>query len=546
MAKNNMKNNKKALLTVIRNGEETSKKFPVGSNLLNCLYKMGFYEVANTCGGRGTCRRCIVKTENFGDVISCQTRIDENITVHLAEKVVSLERDDTLKIQSDFLHNVAEVEQNLARITSSTNLGIAIDIGTTTIVMALVNADTGDWLGEEKARNKQNGYGADVISRIDFSNKNGVEVLSEVMQSQLNSMIDNSLGDLKLEKQQISVCSIAGNTVMEHFLTSLSPKTIGVAPFNPLSHFGKIVSPQDIQLNLDPETKIYIFPAIAGYVGGDITAGIISSGMYKSDKLNCLLDIGTNGEMVLGSSSNMVSCATAAGPAFEGAEIEQGMLGIPGAVDMVSYHPKSSDRPIRFTTIEDKTPQGFCGSGLLDMLAVGVRSGLIQDSGLISDRDEVAENLKQYLAEVNEQKVILIDKENQIYLTQKDIRKLQTAKGAIAAGLKTLLESENINNREIDTFYLAGGFGSAINVKSLADIGMIPEIFVNKTKVLGNASLTGATMVLTSMTQKAPNQDSKQQLNYLENIRDICKYIELSTDENFTDNYIDSMFFTEF
>ena len=132
------------------------------------------------------------------------------------------------------------------------------------------------------------------------------------MQSQLNSMIDNSLGDLKLEKQQISVCSIAGNTVMEHFLTSLSPKTIGVAPFNPLSHFGKIVSPQDIQLNLDPETKIYIFPAIAGYVGGDITAGIISSGMYKSDKLNCLLDIGTNGEMVLGSSSNMVSCATAA------------------------------------------------------------------------------------------------------------------------------------------------------------------------------------------------------------------------------------------
>ena len=171
MAKNNMKNNKKALLTVIRNGEETSKKFPVGSNLLNCLYKMGFYEVANTCGGRGTCRRCIVKTENFGDVISCQTRIDENITVHLAEKVVSLERDDTLKIQSDFLHNVAEVEQNLARITSSTNLGIAIDIGTTTIVMALVNADTGDWLGEEKARNKQNGYGADVISRIDFSNK---------------------------------------------------------------------------------------------------------------------------------------------------------------------------------------------------------------------------------------------------------------------------------------------------------------------------------------------------------------------------------------
>lgn len=545
MTKNNLTNNKKALLTVIRNGEETSKKFPVGSNLLNCLYKMGFYEVANTCGGRGTCRRCIVNTDNFGDVISCQTRIDENITVHLAEKVVSLERDDTLKIQSDFLHNVAEVEQNLARITPDTNLGIAIDIGTTTIVMALVNADTGDWLGEEKARNKQNGYGADVISRIDFSNKNGVEVLSEVMRSQLNSMIDNLMSNFKLKKQQISVCSIAGNTVMEHFLASLSPKTIGVAPFNPLSYFGNIIRSEDIQLNLDPETKIYIFPAIAGYVGGDITAGIISSGMYKSDKLNCLLDIGTNGEMVLGSSSNMVSCATAAGPAFEGAEIEQGMLGIPGAVDMVSYHSKS-DRPIRFTTIEDKTPQGFCGSGLLDMLAVGVRSGLIQDSGLISDRDEVAENLKQYLAEVNEQKIILIDKENQIYLTQKDIRKLQTAKGAIAAGLKTLLESENVNNREIDSFYLAGGFGSAINVKSLADIGMIPEAFVNKTKVLGNASLTGATMVLTSMIQKAPKQDSKQQLNYLENIRDICKYIELSTDENFTDNYIDSMFFTEF
>ncbi len=544
--------NDTVLLTVESNGEIKSQRFPIGSNLLKSLYKMGFYEITNTCGGRGTCRRCVVNTENFGNVISCQTRLSEDTLVHLEKKAAFLEDDDAVKIQSNF-SQPATTERKHAQITADTDLGLAIDVGTTTIVISLVNAETGDWLDEEKARNKQNGYGADVISRIDFSNKNGVEILSQVLQTQLNSMIDHLIKRKSIEREKIVVCSIAGNTIMEHFLASLSPQTIGVAPFNPLSYFGTLYSPVDLNLNLKPTTKIYMFPAIAGYVGGDITAGILSSSMYQSNKLNCLLDIGTNGEMVLGSADNMISCATAAGPAFEGAEIEKGMLGIPGAIDMVSYHPES-EHPISYTTIEDESPKGFCGSGLLDMLAVGVNSGLIQETGLISDADEVQDNLKQYLAEVNQQRVIMLNSEAQIYLTQKDIRKLQSAKGAIAAGLKTLLEAAGVEHEDIATFYLAGGFGSAIRVRSLSDIGMIPQDFVNKTKVLGNSSLSGATMLIPSVRSKlnhstnsvSQDQRSMDDMTYLSNIRNVCKYIELSRDENFTNNYIESMFFTAF
>lgn len=522
-------------LTVIKDKKETSTDIIKGSNLLQSLYDLGFYEIPNNCGGRGTCKRCQVNTQEKGEVISCLTRISEDITVELTKEDISLQRDDTLIVKSNFFSSKEQVEFELTKIDSKSKLGIAIDIGTTTIVIQLFNLDRDSWLGEEKSRNQQNGYGSDVISRIDFSNKNGVVVLRNVLQNQLNQMIDNLMNKLNLDKKQIYKCSIAANTVMEHFLLGLSPKTIGVAPFKPLSFFGEIYEPKELNLTLDEQTKIYVFPAIAGYVGGDISAGILTTNMHNSKQLAFLLDIGTNGEMVLGSKEQLIACATAAGPAFEGAEIEKGMLGVPGAVDQVFYNPDDKN-PITFTTISDLPPQGFCGSGLLDILAVGIRAGLIQDSGLISDKEEVEPNLKQYLTTVDDQNVIAIDKGRQIYITQKDIRKLQSAKGAIAAGLVTLLEATNTDPKDIEDFYLAGGFGSAINVESLAVVGMIPESFVAKTKVIGNSSLAGASQVLKTSSY----------LEELQLIKDKCEYIELSTDPTFTDNYIESMFFTEF
>ena len=522
-------------LTVNKGNQTWTANFEKGSNLLQSLYSMGFYEIANNCGGRGICKRCRVITKQKGEVISCLTRLDENLTVELFEKDKTLLRDDTLIIKSNSLSSEDQAKIELAKINSQTDLGLAIDIGTTTIVVEIFNLENFAWLGEEKERNKQNGYGSDVISRIAFSNDNGVQILSEILQKQLNQMIDSLSQKLHINKKQIIRCSIAGNTVMEHFLMGLSPQTIGVAPFRPLSFFGEIYNPKQINFNLEESTEVYIFPAIAGYVGGDITAGILTTKMHQSNELSFLLDIGTNGEMVLGSKERLISCATAAGPAFEGAEIEKGMLGVPGAIDKVFLNLQN-ENPFSFTTIGDLPPQGFCGSGLLDMLAVAVKAELVQDSGLISDKDEVSENVRQYLTEINNEKAIIIDKDNNVYITQKDVRKLQSVKGAIAAGLVTLLETTKTELEEIETFYIAGGFGSAINVDSLAVIGMIPASFVANTKVIGNSSLSGATMFL----------ESRDTLKELEKIKKECQYIELSTDPNFTDHYIDAMFFDEF
>ncbi len=504
-------------------------EFAVGMTLLDAIRRLGYLDLPAICGGRGTCKKCLVDVDVYGRVLACQTRPNQTVRVKPVIDDLTVSRLSQLEIQAalpDYSWG-DNLPDTISGLPAPHN-AIAIDIGTTTIAAVLLNLDSGELLGEQKARNHQRNFGADVISRIQYSNEHGLEILSGLLQNQILDMITSLLIDTGLDENAISALAICGNTTMEHFLTGLSPSGIGVSPFTTQSLFGKEISADQIGLKMIPNKKVYLLPAIAAYVGGDISAAVLCSGMYRKKEISCLLDIGTNGEMVIGSSQKIYACATAAGPAFEGAEIEQGMMGIPGAVSEVRFVP-GSDQVFQYQVIGNVMPQGFCGSGLIDMLAASLEAGLLEDTGAIADRSEICSDLHRYLAEDR----IFLDPEKNIYITQKDIRKLQVAKAAICAGLRSMLEEIRMTPQNVATFYLAGGFGSATNVSSLATIGMIPHDFSDKVSILGNAALSGTVL---SMASSGAREE-------LDSIQKNCTYIELSSYKAFADHYIDSMLF---
>jgi uncharacterized 2Fe-2S/4Fe-4S cluster protein (DUF4445 family) len=376
--------------------------------------------------------------------------------------------------------------------------------------------------------NAQRMYGADVISRISAASDGNLEQMQQAIAGQINTMIE-TLCQRAGTDRPIDHISVAGNTVMCHILCGLSPETIGVSPFAPLSFFGA-EEPAE-KYGLKPGKTLYIAPAVAGYVGGDITADLLAAGMYtggaRDEKMTLLLDIGTNGEMVLGSAGSYVCCATAAGPAFEGAEITMGMPACTGAVSKVWLE----EDEIRFSVIGGGKPTGICGSGLIDALAAALTVGLVDETGCIADEEEVDEKWAHYLTEDENGACIQIAGE--VRLTQSDIRKIQLAKAAIAAGIEILLKEQQISCEQVDELLLAGGFGSFLRIESAAAIGLIPKQLLSSAQAVGNAAGEGA--VLAGLSKEAQRK--------LGEISQSMHYVELSTNPAFSESYMDQMYF---
>ena len=309
----------------------------------------------------------------------------------------------------------------------------------------------------------------------------------------------------------------------------LSPVTIGVAPFKTLSLFGEISHAGDIFEGLAENARLYMCPALAGYVGGDITAGILSSGAGASAGQVLFIDIGTNGEMGIGNRDGFICCATAAGPAFEGAEIDCGMDASPGAINRVWLE----NGEVKFTTIGDAPAVGLCGSGLIDALCTMLRCEAVQENGRMSSPDEVAENIGAMLRpdENGRMRFYLTDK---VYVSGDDVRQLQMAKSAIRAGIETLLETKKLKCRDIDEVIIAGGFGAFMDVKSACAIGLLPPALMAKTRHAGNTAGGGAALALTEGGRDA-----------LSHVDSICEYLELSGSALFMEKYIECMIFDE-
>lgn len=481
------------------------------------------------CGGAGTCGKCRISvvSGDGGSItqeerrhlrpedlaqglrLACRVRAQEGLTVALGKRAGSAvirESFSPLSGKPDPLHT----EKGL--------YGVAVDIGTTTVAAYLIDFSLASVVATASGLNRQRAFGSDVIARIDYAGRGTQELhqLADLIRQDISQLTEILLKKINITGDSIKEFSVVGNTTMLHLFAAVDPSSIAVAPFTPVFTESRTGKAEDYGLAY-PGARIILGPSIAGYVGADITAGIRAVGMEKMSGLGLLLDLGTNGEMALGNREGILTCATAAGPAFEGAAISQGMGGVSGAIDSVYWE----ENTLRWTAIGGGTPLGICGSGIIDTAACMVQRGIADESGaLVEPYDQ-------------EGFPVAPGARGPIRFTQGDIRQIQLAKGAVAAGIATLLQEKGASIGDIDKVFLAGGFGSYLRPESAAAIGLFPRELLPKVEAVGNAAGHGAVRLLLF----------KEEAQELQSLAQRAVYIELSTSSFFRDQFIEEMFF---
>ena len=478
-----------------------------GATLLTSLRAAGFTLPA-ACGGRGKCGKC---------------RVSVNGVSRLACRVIPNDGDDVILPESSGGRILTETPEILLNPGEKPGCAAAVDLGTTTIAVRVYDLETGRELKTVSAWNAQAAYGGDVISRIQYTMENaeGLEELSRIVRTQVGDMIKDVLTRCGKVESELQHIVLAGNTTMQHIFAKLPVKGIALAPFKPETLFPYGFN--DTLLSV----PLYYAPCVAGYVGGDITAGIMAAGLHEKAGQSLFLDIGTNGEMALGGKDGFHCCAVASGPAFEGAGISCGMAAVDGAISHVRYN-----NGFLFDIIGNETAKGLCGSGLIDLIAVLTELGCIDESGRLLPPEDAPDKLRRYLSrDENGNGIFRLTKD--VFLNAQDVRNLQLAKAAVAAGIKVLLDKAGMCIDDLDAVYLAGGFGSYIDTESAMKIGMLPRISANKLHNPGNTALAGASMAAVNLNK----------LECIQDIADRCNYIELSGRADFAAAFTDNISF---
>lgn len=450
--------------------------------------------------------------------------IDIKLLTILGEKIREYDFDFTVTF---FKNKIVHIEKGN---TVKHNYGIAVDIGTTTIAAYLINLNSGEEIDVLSQVNNQRSYGADVISRINYTmeESKGLEKLQQSIVNQLCEMINILCEKNSICKDNIYDTVIVGNTTMIQILLGIPCKNIAMAPYIPTITDAIEFNAREIGIDLN--SNISLMPGVAAYVGSDISAGILSSGMIDSQKYSLLLDLGTNGEMALGNKDEVITCSTAAGPAFEGANIKYGIGGIKGAISKIDL----STEPI-FETIGYAKPCGICGSGVLDAVSEMIKYGIVDETGRMVDEDDDDIECREFLdriVEIDHMKQFIITKDKDIIsFTQKDVREVQLAKAAINAGIQIILKERNLDFEDIENLYIAGGFGNYMNTDSALQIGMIPFELKGKIKSIGNSAGSGAKMYL----------KYKECRKIIKDMISKSDYVELSSRIDFQEYFVDGM-----
>lgn len=476
-----------------------------GQILLDILRQNGF-PVTAPCGGNGTCGKCRVTLEQnqmVAQVLACQTRIEGDCRIHLELASDGIICTDT----NTELPCIPQLRKGY---------GAAIDLGTTTIAIRLFDLSTAHQTAQISDWNSQRPYGSDVITRCQYcmEHDNGTQLLASLIRQQILQLLTRLCSENHIPFQEVTEICLSGNTVMQHLVTQTSPVSIAVAPFSPKLLFDQPFS--DRLGNAD----VFYSPCVAGYIGGDITAGLLACGLDHKNKVSLFLDIGTNGEMALCDHGQFVCCAVASGPAFEGAGISCGMSSTQGAICHVRWNQTAPE----YEVIGGGTPKGLCGSGLLDLLAMLLELGVVDESGYLLPPEEAPTFLSQWLDEDEDGNgIFYLTSDRSIFFTARDVRQLQLAKAAVAAGISVLMEHTGRSFSDLNTLYLAGGFGSHLSAQSAVAIGMLPEALQAKILYVGNSSLSGTSVVLL---------EPEKRKNLL-SIQRNCKYLELSGNTSF-------------
>jgi len=399
-------------------------------------------------------------------------------------------------------------------------LGAAVDIGTTTLVFYLLDLETGRQLAVDSAYNPQKKFGADVITRVQHTqgNPEGVNELRDTLVKALNKGLAETAAKVGSGADDIYRLTLAGNTIMLHTLLGKDCEKIARSPFVPLFSEQLSFRPEALKLKMNPGGEVELLPSISGYVGADITADMLATGVGDSPEYQLLIDIGTNGEIALGRNDKIYACSVAAGPSFEGGNISSGMAALPGAVDSFKIF---KDR-LEYTTIKGEKPRGICGSGLLDLIGGLLEIDIITETGALQQSDNMPEFWRNRYQELEEVKALKLFSQGEsrggreIYLTQKDIRQLQLAKGAIRAGIEILQQEAEISKDEIKDVYLVGGFANYLAPEMACRIGMVPEVLSDRIQQAGNGAGAGARMMLLNRNFAEKARELKERTRYLE------------------------------
>ena len=470
------------------------------------------------CGGTGRCGKCRVQITGAlsepsdqerrflseqeiakGIRLACCTRLTGDATV----LSIGWEEENS-KICAD------GAEIRLGDDPLFHTLGVAVDIGTTTLAASLYSRE--GLLATSTAPNPQRSWGADVISRVGQAIAGESHALADIIRQAISGLMHDLCSQADKPCQSIDAVVITGNTAMLHLLTCTDPSPLAASPFKAKELFGKNLKASDLQLPCAPDAIVHLPRCISAFVGADIVTAILSSGLTEAPETSRLADIGTNGEIVLWDKGKLTCCSTAAGPAFEGANLSHGMQGKDGAIDRVSV----CNGKLHFHTLGGKPAIGICGSGVADLLAALLQLEILDETGLLDDGDEDEWPL-----------------EGDVTFTQGDVRQVQLAKSAIRSGIETLIKKSKLVHSGIRTLFIAGGFGSYLSLDSAAAIGLIPPALKGVCKVIGNAALSGAAMILWDQTLRDRCREQADQ----------ATTVELATDPFFMDQYIENMMF---
>ena len=554
------------------------------------------------CGGMGVCGKCQVEilAENGAreEVLACETKIDRDMTVFtasdehhriLTDGTGSLDRIDppvrkvSLQVGKATLQNptsgwarlreavrkAAGVEirpdpdlaDGLSKTLESLDwepqavlygdellslrkegrlLTAAVDIGTTTVVLYLADGETGEVLSTGSMLNPQTQFGADVISRANYAMQNTPRELSEAIRAAVDSLLRDALFRANASAQDVFSIVIVGNTCMHHLFLGLDPSSLVLSPYVPSISEPLVLDAARYGLSANRRAKLFLLPCIAGFVGADTASVMLACAYDRREELTLAIDIGTNGELVIGDRTRTVACSTAAGPAFEGAKITFGMRGAAGAID----HASIQNGQLSVSVIGGGKPRGICGSGLLDLAAQMLRAGVIDETGRIADEEDLpgeSKLLADRIRTIDGLRCFVIaqgaesDTGECIFISQKDIREIQLAKGAMAAGIALMLEYLGKKETDIEKVLLAGAFGNYMNPESACAIGLIPQKLLSKIEMVGNAAGRGALMC--ALNAQCYSRSAK--------MAEKTEFIELASNPSFQDRFVDELMFPE-
>mgnify|MGYP005625132481 FL=1 len=457
--------------------------------------------------------------------------------LNLIRKIPDIIRQGDFKVTATIVRPVRKDGKNeIVNIepfdTSARNFAIAMDIGTTTVYGQALDLHTGEVLSEHGEFNSQISYGEDVISRIIFAEKDGgLEILHQKVTENINAIIEKILKKAKIGRHEVTTITLAGNSTMTQLLLKINPSYIRRDPYVPASIMYPPFHAKQIDIDLADHTIALIYPGVSSYVGGDIIAGVMASGMYRTSELTLYMDIGTNAEIVIGHKDWMVCTAASAGPAFEGGGVKFGMRATKGAIEDFSINPVTFEPMI--ITVGNKKAKGICGSGMITLAAKLLEAGVIDSRGkfnqaLDTERIRKTDDIWEYVIVYKENTQI----ERDITITEPDLDNLIRAKGAMYSAALTLLEEIGLKINDIEKIILAGGFGSYVELESAITIGLLPEMDPEKVTYLGNGSLLGCK--INSLTN-ALRRDVANVVNMMTNF-------ELASTPSYMDHYMGSLF----